>query len=150
MDQCLQIIRGAMSGDYYEYHSEHYDIGRMKMAPVPDQPIPILIGGHARPALRRAARYGDGWVSANTDYQSLQGMIATLQAFREEYDTVNREGFEIHAFDMAAREPDDFGRLAELGVTDACVTPWNPYDPDLDLQMKLDAVQAFARKVLDP
>jgi probable F420-dependent oxidoreductase len=148
MDQCLEIIRGAMTGDYFEYHTEHYDIGRMKMSPVPEHPVPILVGGHARPALRRAARLGDGWVSANSDYESLKGMIATLNELRREYGTADRADFEIHAYDMAARGPGDFSRLEELGVTDACVTPWNPYDPGLTLQMKLDGVQAFADRVI--
>jgi alkanesulfonate monooxygenase SsuD/methylene tetrahydromethanopterin reductase-like flavin-dependent oxidoreductase (luciferase family) len=28
MDECIGIIRGALSGGYFEYHSENYDIGR--------------------------------------------------------------------------------------------------------------------------
>lgn len=33
----------------------------MLFAPRPDRPIPLLVGGDSPPALRRAARYGDGW-----------------------------------------------------------------------------------------
>jgi len=52
----------AFQGGYFEFHGEFYDIERIKMAPVPSEPIPILIGGHSDPALRRAARTGDGWM----------------------------------------------------------------------------------------
>ena len=110
--------------------------------------MPILIGGHARPALRRAARLGDGWISANSDYESLKSMIATLDELRSEHGTADRPDFEVHAFDMGAREPEDFHRLSELGVTDASVTPWNPYDPALDLGGKIAAIEAFAHRVI--
>ena len=69
MDECIAIIRGAMSGKYFEFHGENYDFGPMKMFPVPSRPVPIIIGGHSQPALKRAARLGDGWVSANTTLQ---------------------------------------------------------------------------------
>lgn len=148
MDECLQIIRAAMSGEYTEFHSENYQIGRMKLSPVPQRPVPLLIGGHAKPALRRAARIGDGWISANSDYDSLKEMIGTLNTLRCEYGSDSNEDFEIHAFDMAASQPDDFERLAELGVTDACVTPWNPYDPALSAESKVAAIKAFAERIL--
>lgn len=149
MDECIAIIRGAITGDYFEFHSEYYDIGRMKLSPAPTAPLPILVGGHAVPALRRAARSGDGWISANSDYESLQGMISQLTSLREEFGTHKREDFEIHAFDMNARKLDDFRRLAELGVTDICLTPWNPYDPSLDRAQKLARIEQFADAVIE-
>lgn len=149
MDECMAIIRGAITGEYFEFHSEYYDIGRMKLSPAPTAPLPILVGGHAVPALRRAARSGDGWISANSDYESLQGMISKLNSLREEFGTDKREDFQIHAFDMNARKLDDFRRLAELGVTDICLTPWNPYDPSLDRAQKLARIEQFAEAVIE-
>lgn len=148
MDDCIAIIRGAMSGEYFEYHSPYYDIGRMKMSPVPGKRLPILVGGHATVALRRAARSGDGWISANSDYDSLQQMIGKLNELRREYGTDQRKDFEVHAFDMHARSLDDYRRLAELGVTDICVTPWNPYDPSLNVEKKLAMIERFAEAVI--
>lgn len=148
MDDCIAIIRGALSGEYFEFHSDYYDIGRMKMSPVPSAPLPILVGGHAVPALRRAASTGDGWISANSDFESLQQMIGQLNELRREYGTDQRPDFEIHAFDMHARTLDDYRRLGELGVTDICVTPWNPYDPALDRAKKLARIERFSETVI--
>jgi len=148
MDDCIAILRGAMSGDYFEYHSDYYDIGRMKLSPVPSAPVPILVGGHALPALRRAATVGDGWISANSDYDSLAEMIGSLNRLRREAGTDQRQDFEIHAFDMHARSLDDFRRLAALGVTDICVTPWNPYDPSLDRARKLAKIEQFSEAII--
>ena len=148
MDECIVILRGAMSGQFFEYHSENYDFGRMRMQPVPSRPIPIIVGGHSRPALARAARLGDGWVSANTDFATLSGLIAQLQALRRQFGTQQRGDFEIHCFDMAARTPADFRRLQqELGVTDACVAPWG-FDISLPLSAQLDAMRRFGDEVI--
>ena len=146
MDECLEIIRAALSGDYFSYHSSNFDIGEVKLSPSPSQPVPILIGGHARPALRRAARLGDGWISANSDHETLRALIAQLDEFRRQYP--QRTEFEIHALDSNLRSLDDCKRLAELGVTDICVTPWNPYKSDLSLQDKLDAIDRFASEII--
>ena len=56
MDECIEIIQGLTSGDYFEFHGEFYDIPKTKMTPAPTKPVPILIGGHADAALKRAAR----------------------------------------------------------------------------------------------
>ena len=148
MDDCIAIIRGAMSGEYFEYASEYYAIGRMKLSPVPTGPLPILVGGHAVPALRRAAQVGDGWISANSDYDSLKQMIGKLNDFRQEFGTAGRTDFEIHALDMHARTLDDFRRLEELGVTDICVTPWKSYGPSLDAAQKLAKIEQFAATII--
>ena len=148
MDECIEIIRAALSGDYLEYHSDHFDFGRLKLSPVPDRPVPVLFGGHAKPALRRAARIGDGWISANTDYDTLKGLIGTLNELRQEHGTADRADFQIHAYDVTARSLDDYRRLADLGVTDICLTPWNPMDPGLTRQQKLDGLKLFGEHVI--
>ena len=78
MDECIEIIQGLTTGDYFEFHGEFYDIPKTKMTPAPTQPIPILIGGHADAALRRAARL-DGWMHGGGDPEELDGLIAKLK-----------------------------------------------------------------------
>ncbi|MBL0122981.1 MAG: TIGR03619 family F420-dependent LLM class oxidoreductase [Betaproteobacteria bacterium] len=147
-DECIAIVRGAMRGDYFEYHSDNYDFGPMKMCPVPDRPVPFIIGGHARPALARAARLGDGWMSANTDFADLKKLIDELNALRAEHGTQHRADFQIFGNDMNARNVDDYHRVADLGVTDLCAAPWNVYDSACKLQEKLDGLRRFADTVI--
>lgn len=147
MDECIEIIRGAMTGRYFEHHSENYDFGPLKMSPVPSRPVPILIGGHARPALVRAARLGDGWMAANTDFATLEGLLAQLDALRREHGTRDKPGFEIHGMPVDARSLADYRRLAELGVTDACAVPWS-MDPTISLPQQLDAIRRFGDEII--
>src|SRR5580698_2239655 len=67
MDEELAIIRGLSAGGYFAFHGEVFDVPPVKMAPVPSEPVPILIGGHGDAALRRAARAADGWLHGGGD-----------------------------------------------------------------------------------
>jgi alkanesulfonate monooxygenase SsuD/methylene tetrahydromethanopterin reductase-like flavin-dependent oxidoreductase (luciferase family) len=142
MDECIDIVRGALSGEYFEYHSQNYDFGPMKMNPVPDRPVPILYGGHSNAALERAARRCDGWISANVDTETLKTLIGRLNACRERYGTLNRSDFEIHVMDVTAGSADDFRRLADLGVTDA-VAGFASEGQDM-----IDNVRRFGEKII--
>lgn len=146
MDECIAILRGAMTGEYFEHHSENYDFGPLKLNPVPAKPVPILIGGHAAPALKRAARLGDGWVSANSDYESLVKLTGELNGYRREYGSADRHDFEVHAIDSFAHKVEDFQRLEALGITEAAVMPWNPRVRDR--QGQVDGIKRFGDEVV--
>jgi alkanesulfonate monooxygenase SsuD/methylene tetrahydromethanopterin reductase-like flavin-dependent oxidoreductase (luciferase family) len=150
MDEMIEIIRGFAAGGFYEFHGEHYDIQPMKMCPVPSEPIPILIGGHSGPALRRAARLGDGWMHAGGDPAELAGMLERIATLRKEYGREHLP-FEVHVISFDAWEPDGLKRLEDLGVTDAIVGFRNPYHegPDTEtLDEKLAALEDFANRVI--
>ena len=73
---------GCPSGGYFEHHGEVFDFAPVKIAPVPAEPMPILIGGHGEAALRRAARDGDGWLHGGGDPADLPGLLARLGGLR--------------------------------------------------------------------
>ncbi len=148
MDEMIEIIRGLGRGDYFEYHGEHYEIPSIKICPVATQPLPILIGGHAEPALRRAARLGDGWMHAGGAQESLEQLLRRLGELRREY---GRESvpFEIHVISLDAYTVDGVRRLEDLGVTDAIVGFRNAYEKDtMPLAQKTDALRRFADQVI--
>jgi alkanesulfonate monooxygenase SsuD/methylene tetrahydromethanopterin reductase-like flavin-dependent oxidoreductase (luciferase family) len=116
------------------------------MNPVPAQPVPILIGGHAAPALKRAARIGDGWISANSDYESLSKLIGELNGYRKEYGTADRKDFEISVIDSYAHRVADFQRLEALGATEAALIPWDPKVSDR--QGQLDGIKRFGEAII--
>jgi len=60
-------VRGLTQPGWFEYHGEIYDVAPIKMTPTPERPVPILIGGHAEAALKRAAVLGDGWMHGGGD-----------------------------------------------------------------------------------
>ncbi len=147
-DEVIAIIRDAQKGEFFEHHTANYDFGAIRMAPLPKKPIPVIIGGHAKPALQRAARLGDGWFSANSEPDTLKRMIDELNGYRREYGTQNHPDFRIHAFNQFAQTPDDFKQLRDLGATDLCAMGWNPFEENLTVQAKLDSIRRFGDEVI--
>jgi len=148
MDEMIEIIRGLLTGDYYEFHGEHYDIPSIKICPVPTEALPILLGGHSEPMLRRAARIGDGWMHAGSDHETLERLIARIRELRREFGRES-DPFEIHAISPEAQTIDGARLLEELGVTDAIVSLRDPYEPDAQtLDQKRDALRRFADDVI--
>ena len=148
MDEMIEIIRGLETGEFFEYAGEHFQVQSIKMSPAPSQRIPILIGGHAEPALRRAARIADGWMHAGGDAETLEGLLARLAELRREYGREN-DPFEIHVISMDAFTVDGIKRLEDLGVTDAIVGFRNAYETDTtSLDQKIGALRGFAESVI--
>jgi probable F420-dependent oxidoreductase len=70
-DEYIEVMRVLWSEDAPVYHGRHFTLPdglRFRPKPV-QQPIPLLIGGVSGPAIRRAARLGDGWMAP---YQSIE------------------------------------------------------------------------------
>ncbi|MAG30025.1 MAG: LLM class F420-dependent oxidoreductase [Deltaproteobacteria bacterium] len=147
LNEQIQIIRGLMSGDYFEWKSDYYDIPRIKLCPVPTKCPPIVIGGHSKPAYRRAGRYGDGVNFVSLTEEELVERLAIVNGFRKEYGREN-EPFIVQA-GMPAFSVDDMRRLEDKGVTSLGVGYRNPYEPDTwKLQDKIDWVKRFGDEVI--
>lgn len=149
-DEMIDIMRGLFTGDWFEFHGELFDVPKLRQCPAPAVPIPILIGGHAEPALKRAATRGDGWIHGGGDPAELPGLIERLHQLRRE---AGKEGnpFEIHVISMDAFSVDGIRRLEELGVTDVIVGFRWTYEvgPDTEpLQKKLDNLRRYADTVI--
>jgi probable F420-dependent oxidoreductase len=148
MDEMIEILRGLTKGGFFEFHGKHYDLPAVKICPVPTRPIPILIGGHAEPALRRAARVGDGWMHAGGDAAALHGYLRRLNELRREFGR-ERQPFEVHVIALDAFTLDGIRRLEDLGVTDAIVGFRNAYEKDTQtLAQKTEALSRFAEAVI--
>ena len=62
-DEHIEILKALWTQDEATYKGKYYNIPPVRSAPRPLQKPhpPIWVGGHEPAALRRAARYGDGW-----------------------------------------------------------------------------------------
>lgn len=150
LDEQIDIMRLAFDGGWFEYHGQHYDFGRLLMEPSPTEPVPILVGGHSDPALRRAVIRGDGWLGAQLDRKSIDEVLGRLRATLDANDR-DPEGFQVIVTPLVAAEPEVFAELADAGITGIITMPWyfmagDPSDP----AHQIGSISWFAETVIEP
>ena len=62
MDESLQILRALSDGEPVSYDGEFFSLRDALIIPAPAPSIPLIIGGRSDAAVRRAGRFGDGWL----------------------------------------------------------------------------------------
>jgi probable F420-dependent oxidoreductase len=152
MDECMDILRGLTDprGDFFGYDGEFYTFAPLQQRPAPTEKIPLLVGGHADAALRRAVLKGDGWMHAGGDGEELDRLLVRLAEIRrEEGDT--RDDFEVHVISYDAYDLDGIKRLEDKGVTDCIVGFRDPYvkgpDPE-PLEKKIKHLEWYAENII--
>lgn len=83
----LRCLRAIWTDDVVDYAGEFYRVPRSRVDPKPLQRPhpPILLGGTAPAALRRAGRLADGWISSSqADLSRIDESIATVRAAARE------------------------------------------------------------------
>jgi alkanesulfonate monooxygenase SsuD/methylene tetrahydromethanopterin reductase-like flavin-dependent oxidoreductase (luciferase family) len=63
-DESLALLRPLLRGEKVSAKGEFFAFEDALIVPSPDPPVPVVIGGRSDAAVRRAARYGDGWLGA--------------------------------------------------------------------------------------
>lgn len=151
LDEQIEIFRGLESGSFFGYEGEIHHMPANKMCPVPSRSTPILIGGHAEPALKRAARVGDGWMCAGADMTQLGAYIKRINQLRDEYGTADKP-FRIFTTGQDAFTREGIEALENLGVTDVIIGFRNVYEmePDRPLDEKIAMLQWYAGEFIRP
>ncbi|BCK52757.1 TIGR03619 family F420-dependent LLM class oxidoreductase [Nocardia wallacei] len=149
VDEMIEVIRLVLGGGMVEFHGEFFDFGPLQMSPAPKRPVPFYIGGHTEPALRRAARVGDGWCSAMMKYEDICKTIGKLTELRTEYGRID-ESFEIQVVCIDRFGRTGYSELAAAGVTDTIVVPWvfDGLGFDADLAAKQESLHRFAAQFI--
>jgi len=114
----VEAMRKVWSGEAVEHQSDFVHWTNFKSYPVPIQdPLPLVIGGSKKNALRRVARYGQGWYAPAASADQLAGLLPALdEACAAEGR--DRSTIEISTMYIPAMEPAEeaIGRYRDLGV----------------------------------
>ena len=166
-EEFVDVLRALWQDDVVEHHGEFYQVPPTRMEPKPVQRPhpPILLGGHAPEALRRAGRLADGWVSGSqADLKGIGEAVTTVKAAAADAGRdprslrfVCRGAVRVRPAMPADREPltgtldqirSDLGRLAAAGITELFVDL--NFDPEIGSpRADPDASMRRADEVLD-
>ena len=148
MEEFVRCLRAVWTDEIVDFDGEFYRVPRARVDPKPVQRPhpPLLFGGTAEPALRRAGRLADGWISSSrADLSALGSSISVVRAAAA---AAGREpaGLRFVVRGVVAVRPsaggdappltgpiakirDDLSRVAEQGVTELFVDL--NFDPEI-------------------
>ena len=118
LEEYVRALRTVWSGTPSAFAGEFYRWAPAGFRPAPTAPIPIVIGGHADVAMRRAARIGDGWAAI-----AGPGETPSLVTYTRRLTTIRQY------VEEAGRDPDAF----EIVLSEVPVVFADRPDPDLML-----------------
>jgi probable F420-dependent oxidoreductase len=116
----IEAMRRLWGDDQSSFSGEFVNFKEARSFPKPTRGarLPIIFGGESLPALRRVARYGDGWFSVNLSDAQLAEKLARLDALLAENGRT-RDAIEIIVSPyQQAVTPDRLRRYRDLGVSE--------------------------------
>ncbi len=126
LDEHIECMRALWSQERPAHAGRYYQFGDLGFEPKPvERRVPIWIGGNSRPAMRRAARLGDGWHVIDLPIPELKSRLTELGQLCEQ------PGRKLTARTVSMR--------SQLAITDQYVPPDERVAP---LTGPLDAVIA--------
>lgn len=169
-EEYLDVLKALWTRDVVEHAGEFYRVPRMRAEPKPVQRPhpPILLGGAAPAALRRAGRIADGWISGSAaDLRPIREGVRVVRVAAEEAGRdpsglrfVCRGAVRVRPADGAPRRPlagtpeqirADIEDLAALGITELFIDlNFDPSigspdaDPAESMRRAEEALEAFA------
>ena len=131
VDEALEVCRALWNEPVISHHGRFFDFDEVMFEPKPVQPggPPIHVGGDGKAALRRVARYGDGWLPMN---HSLDMLPASLRTLQELWEANGRTGRPEISIGLPVESIDDVKRMADAGIDRLIVSPWQRTSGALD------------------
>ena len=126
MDEYLRCLQALWTQDPVEFAGEFYTVPRSRQRPQPVQRPhpPILLGGAAAPALRRAGRLAQGWIASSR--HALADLPSAI-------DTVRAAAPQAPRIVVRRTHLDDLETLRALGVTEVILDV--NFIPGVDLEL---------------
>jgi alkanesulfonate monooxygenase SsuD/methylene tetrahydromethanopterin reductase-like flavin-dependent oxidoreductase (luciferase family) len=93
MEEAIEILRLTSSQEHVSYQGQYHRFDDISVLPRPvQQPIPIWVTANPAPhypkmaerALRRVAKYGDGWMTTGNTPESFAGHLSTIRRYAQE------------------------------------------------------------------
>jgi probable F420-dependent oxidoreductase len=139
-DEMLDVLALLWSGEPVEYHGKHFDFDAVHFAGAPTQPVPLVFGGHAGPALRRAATRGAGWFGPNIDLAGSLALTSRIDRLRAEAGR-RAEPFDHYVRLFGNISPAAIRRYQDVGYEHLVFSPFTRLPRTATLADKMEALE---------
>ena len=114
-DEFLTVLRGALTGEPFDFTGEHYQVESAMVGRVPDPQPAVFFGGSSDAGKRVAARHADVWLMWGEPPASAAAELAGVKAQAEALGRDVRFGIRLHTIsrDTAAAAWAEADRLLE-------------------------------------
>jgi len=147
MDEMLEILRLLWTGEPVEFHGEYFDFEPVHFAGAPRRPPPLVFGGHAERALRRAAVWGTGWFGPNLELDASRVLTTRLDQLREELGRAG-EPFDHYVRLSGDITVDNIHRYEDAGLEHLVFSPFNRLPATATVDDKLAALEDVAERLV--
>jgi len=115
-DEFLALLKMLWTEPVVTYQGKHVQVSGCRMDPKPVQKphVPIIVGGHSKRAMRRAAEFGNGWYGFGLNPAQTARILADLDEALAAAGR-SRQGFEVVVTPNEANA-DTVAEFAALGV----------------------------------
>jgi probable F420-dependent oxidoreductase len=116
MDECVEAMQELWTSERPVYHGEHVEFDDVVFDPKPVQrPLPLWFGGRTRAALKRIARFGDGWVSYATPRAQFRQTVDFIRAQPAYVQRPRPLELWLHLFE-GRRDPDSHAVIEQAKI----------------------------------
>jgi len=142
IEDAVEIIRRGWNGEKVNYAGKRHALGDLAITPAPETVPALLIGGMAPPAIERAARIGDGFLSTGNI-----GLDLYVQALEQQGKDPAEGRIVLGCWGLVADDPETEARRAgphALYQANAYIR-WGAFGPPDQVPLFPDAATALAQ-----
>lgn len=111
-DEYIEAMRELWTSELPTYKGEFVEFEGVHCRPRPaNGSVPVIIGGHSKPAARRAGRLGDGFFPAR------EYVVELIDVVRAAAEEAGRDPAAVEIVTNMPEDEDEMSYLAENGVT---------------------------------
>jgi len=117
-DEFIEVMRKLWTEPVVDFKGRwiKFETARLDPKPVQKPHVPIIIGGYADAAWRRAAEFGAGWYGFNRDFDSTRQALGSLDAAFAKAGKKRPADFQIIITPPMSMPIDQMKGYVELGV----------------------------------